>query len=129
MLTAVFAMRWVRGFDDQILEALKSADPKIHYEAVRAAGTWGVAEAWSHVLALVNDSCTEKTLLLSAISAVGTIRPAEAREILKDFADSDDEDIAEAADEAIFMADGALGMEEEDEEEDDDWVVGHEWIN
>src|SRR6202795_260569 len=26
VLTAVFAMRWVRGFDEQILEALKSAD-------------------------------------------------------------------------------------------------------
>jgi hypothetical protein len=38
MLTAVFSMRWVRGFDDQILAALKSADPEIHYEAVK--GCW-----------------------------------------------------------------------------------------
>src|SRR3984885_7218932 len=38
MLTAVFSMRWVRGFDSQILEALKSAEPEIHYEAVIAAG-------------------------------------------------------------------------------------------
>jgi hypothetical protein len=30
MLTAVFAMRWVRGFDDRILEALKSGDSEIH---------------------------------------------------------------------------------------------------
>jgi hypothetical protein len=45
MLTAVFAMGRVRGFDDQILEALKSADPEIHYEAVEAAGAWGLAAA------------------------------------------------------------------------------------
>lgn len=40
MLTAVFSMRWVAGFDDQILEALKNADPDIHHEAVEAAGNW-----------------------------------------------------------------------------------------
>ena len=38
MLTAVFAMRWVRGFDDRILDALNSADPEIHFQAVEAAG-------------------------------------------------------------------------------------------
>src|SRR6202521_5674419 len=42
MLTAVFSMRRVRGFDDRILEALKSADPDIHYEAVVAAGNWAL---------------------------------------------------------------------------------------
>jgi hypothetical protein len=39
-LTAVFSMRWVRGFDAQILLALKSDDPEIHLEAVHAAGNW-----------------------------------------------------------------------------------------
>ncbi len=50
MLTAVFSMRWVRGFDDQILEALKSADPEIHYEAVEAAGNWGLDAAWPPIV-------------------------------------------------------------------------------
>jgi len=76
MLTAVFSMRWVRGFDDQILEALKSADPDIHYEAIAAADTWGLAPAWSHVVALVQDRDTPKPLLLAAIGAVAGIRPA-----------------------------------------------------
>ncbi len=122
MLTAVFSMRWVRGFDDQILEALKSADPEIHYEAVEAAGNWGLAAAWSHIVALVHDAATPKSLLLAAIGAVASIRPAEARRILIDLADSDDEEIAEAADEAIGMAETA--SDEEDDEE-----VGSEWIN
>jgi hypothetical protein len=122
MLTAVFSMRWVRGFDDQILEALKSTDPEIHYEAVEAAGNWGLAAAWSHIVALVHDAATPKSLLLAAIGAVASIRPAEARRILIDLADSDDEEIAEAVDEAIEMAETA--SDEEDDEE-----VGSEWIN
>ena len=122
ILTAVFSMRWIRGFDDQILEALKSADPEIHYEAVEAAGTWGLAAAWSHIVALVHGAATPKPLLLAAISAVASIRPAEARRILVDLADSGDEEIAEAADEAI-------GMAETVSDEEDDGEVGSEWTN
>jgi hypothetical protein len=123
MLTAVFGMRWVKGFDDQILEALNSADPEIHYEAVEAAGNWALDGAWSHTVALVNNAGTPRPLLLAAIGAVASIRPAEARRVLTDLADSDDEEIAEAADEAIGMAEAAT-YEEDDEEEEDasDWV-------
>src|SRR5207302_8442468 len=96
MLTAVFSMRWVRGFDDQILLALKSGDPEMQYEAVKAAGNWELDAAWSHIVGLLNDAHSPKPLLLAAIGAVGSIRPVEAREILVDLADSDDEEIAEA---------------------------------
>ncbi len=120
MLTAVFSMRWVRGFDDQILAALKSADAEIQYEAVKAAGNWELNAAWSHMVELVNDAHTPKPLLLAAISAVGSIRPAEAGNILVELADSEDEEIAEAADEA--MAEAEVASDEEDDEED-------EWIN
>jgi hypothetical protein len=125
MLTAVFAMGWVRGFDNQILAALESANPDIHYEAVQAAGYWELDAAWPHVVDLVNDPDTPKRLLLAAIGAVGSIRPAEAAMILIDLADSDDEDIAEAADEALMMAEGATAYEEEDQEEDEKGG----WIN
>ena len=105
-LTAVFSMRWVRGFDDQILEALKSADPEIHYQAVCAAGNWEVAAAWSHITALVTSRETEKPLRLAAIDAVASIRPQEAGTILVDLTDSDDEDIVEAVYEAMARAEG-----------------------
>ncbi|MFN0104162.1 MAG: HEAT repeat domain-containing protein [Bryobacteraceae bacterium] len=118
MLTAVFSMRWVCGFDDQIMDALKSADPDIHYEAVEAAGNWGLASAWSHVVALVDDAGTAKPLRLAAIAAIGAIRPVDARSVLTALVDSDDEEIAEAAEEAILMAEGA--SEEED---------GGKWVN
>ena len=128
MLTAVFAMRWVRGFDKQILEALESANRDIHYEAVRAAGNWELDAAWDHVVELLNDPDTPKNLLLAAIEAAGSIRPTEAGMILVDLADSDDEDIAEAADEAMMMAEGASAYEEDEEDDEEEDDEG-EWIN
>ena len=119
MLTAVFSMRWVRGFDDQILLALKSGDPEIQYEAVNAAGNWELDAAWSHIVELLNDAHSPKPLLLAAIGAVGSIRPAEAREILVDLADSDDEEIAEAIAEAMAAAKVPI---DEDDDEEDEWV-------
>lgn len=122
MLTAVFSMRWVRGFDDQILLALKSGDPEIQYEAVNAAGNWELDAAWSHIVELLNDAHSPKPLLLAAIGAVGSIRPAEAREILVDLADSDDEEIAEAIDEAMAAAKVSTDEEDEEDDEEDEWV-------
>jgi HEAT repeat protein len=116
MLTAVFAMRWVRGFDDQILKALKSDDPEIKYQAVIAAGNWGLDGAWSPIVELLNDGHSPKALLLAAIDAVGSIRRDEAQEILVDLADSDDEEIAQAVEEALAQPD--IDLDEEDGEPD-----------
>ena len=120
-LTAVFSMRFVRGFGDQILEALESADPDVHYEAVCAAGNWEVDAAWPHITTLVTSKETEKPLLLAAIDAVASIRPREAGGILVDLTDSDDEDIAEAAYEAMSMAEG---VSDEEYDDGDDESVG-----
>ena len=138
-LTAVFCMRYVRGFEKQILEALESQDPKIHYEAISAAGNWEVDAAWPHITALLASSATSKDLLLAAIEAVATIRPREAGPLLVDLADSDDEDIADAADEAMSMAAGMAdadfddaefdGDEDEDEDEDEPRGGNHRTIH
>jgi hypothetical protein len=117
-LTAVFCMQFLPGFDGEILESLESTSPDIHYEAVRAAGTWGVAAAWPHISKLLASKKTEKTLLLAAIEAVAGIRPEEAAVVLGNFIDSDDEDIVDAAHEAMTMA--GVEWEDEDDEEDDD---------
>jgi hypothetical protein len=122
MLTAVFAMRWIRGFDTQILDALKSTNPEIHYEAVKAAGAREVAAAWPHIRPLVEDDETPKDLLLAAIEAVADIRPHEARKTLGDLMDSNDEDIADAASEAIDMAEMRSGDEDDEEEAIDPWI-------
>jgi hypothetical protein len=121
ILTAVFSMRWIPGFDDQILEALKSGDAEIQCEAIQAAGNWGLAAAWSPILALVRDAATTKSLLLAAIGAVAIIRPAEARSVLSDLANSDDEEIAEAVDEDIGMTE-TVSDKEDDEEDRSGWI-------
>lgn len=118
ILTAVFAMRYVAGFNEQIVEALRSADPDIHYEAVVAAGNWEVAAAWPHISALLKDPNIPKELLLAAIETVPSIHPDEAWEVLEGFTLSEDEEIAEAAQEAIDMAE--IGMDEEFEIEEDE---------
>ena len=115
-LTAVFCMRWVRGFGAQILEALKSEDPEIHHEAVHAAGNWELDEAWPHVVELVTSADTDKPLLLAAIDAVASLRPEEAGEILVDLTSSDDEDIVDAAEEATAMAEGELAAERDEDD-------------
>jgi len=117
VLTAVFAMRFVNGFEDETMEALKSSDPEIHREAVLAAGEKELDAAWPHVLKLAKDDRTEKDLRIAAIGAVGSIRPEEAQDILFKLAESEDEDIAEAADEALA---DVLPDEYEDEEDDDE---------
>ena len=118
-LTAAFCMGHVRGFDKQILEALENADAGIHYQAVRAAGTWEVDAAWPHVAALATSEHTNKDLRLAAIDALGTIRPDESMDILGDLSDSEDEDIAEAAGEALSMAEGMSGEEFDDDDDDE----------
>lgn len=115
-LTAVFCMRFVRGFDEEILEALDSESPEIMQEAVSAAGEGGVEAAWPHIVALITTEGTPKDLLLPAIEAVAAIRPRERAEILGPLTLSDDEDIVEAAEEALALAGGALVEDDEDED-------------
>jgi hypothetical protein len=115
-LTAVFCMGFVRGFDEQILEALASDNPEIHYHAVCAAGNWEVDAAWRHIAALAASEDTDKPLRLAAIEAVANIRPEDAVEILNQLIDSEDEDIAEAAYEALTLA-GALPLDEDEDDE------------
>jgi HEAT repeat protein len=119
VLTAVFAMQWVRGFDDQIMEALGNRDVEIQAEAVMAAGNWSLDAAWDHVAALVEGPETPKSLRLAAIEAIGSIRPQEAMEILIDLSSSQDQVIAEAAEEALLMAEGAESFADGDDEDED----------
>lgn len=113
-LTAVFCMRFVRGFNEQIIEALESENQGIFYEAVCAAGNWDMDAAWSHIAALITSKNTKKYMLLAAIEAVASIRPQEAAQILIDLTQSEDQDIAEAASEAIAMTEVFLDIEDDD---------------
>ena len=113
-LTAVFAMEFVRGFDDEILEALGSENDEIEYQAICAAGAWGLGGAWRHVSGILASDCDDKALLLAAIEAVASIRPEEADVALVDLMDHDDEDVVNAVHEAMVMADGLAALDLED---------------
>jgi uncharacterized protein (UPF0147 family) len=104
LLTAVFCMAYVKGFEDQILESLESKNPEIFYEAVRAAGNWGVKEAWPYVKEIITGEDVDKPLLIAAIDACIHINSHESVDILSELSLSDDEEIAEAAEEALSMA-------------------------
>jgi hypothetical protein len=118
-LTAIFCTRFVKGFDAEILHALSSRDPDVHYEAVVAAGAWGIGAAWPHIVDLVASESVEKALRLAAIAAVPSIRPDEAGTILGALLDSDDQEVVEAVEEALAMAEGlsddAAWKDDEDE--------------
>jgi hypothetical protein len=117
-LTSVFCMGFLPGFKDEILEALQSGNEDLEYEAVIAAGNWELDEAWPHIAGLVVLKETDKTLLLAAIDAVAAIRPRDAGKTLAHLLDSLDEDIVDAAHEAISMAEGYLAAEAENEDEE-----------
>lgn len=72
-----------------------------------------------HVAALVTSRETDKPLLLAAIDAVASIRPHEAAELLDDLDDSDDEDIVAAVEDAMAMAEGAYGADDDFDDDDD----------
>ncbi len=116
-LSAVFAMRFVRGFDEQILNALESPNAEIHYQAVVAAGNWQLEGAWQHLVRLLNGENTEKPLLLAAIEAAVNIHPAEVGLHLVDLADHEDEDIVDAAHEAMAFAEAEAGLVDFDDDE------------
>lgn len=131
-LTAVFCMRFMDGFEKEILESLTSKNADIQRNAVEAAGSMEIDAAWPHIKKLITSRKTEKSLLLSAIEAASALRPEET-EIYDHLVDSYDEDVSEAALDAISLADikasmrfeqsanGDAGDDEDafDEDEDD----------
>lgn len=119
-LTAVFCMRYVRGFDDAILESLTSKNEDIRYEAVCAAGNWEVDAVWPHITKIVTSKKTDKRLLLAAIEATARFRPDETLSVLHDLLNSEDEDIVDAVHEAVAMV-GDDWAEGTDDDEDDEW--------
>ncbi len=123
-LTAVFCMGYVQGFEKEILAALKSDDEKIFYEAVCSAGTQELADAWPTIETLLKDGDTEKSLLIAALEASITVNPSEAVDILMEYSEHEDEEVAEAAEDALGMLTAMTGaLDEDDDLEGEDDVI------
>jgi hypothetical protein len=110
--TAVFCMRFVPGFEPQILEAMQQADDVVFYQAVLAAGSKRVQAAWDQVVALLSHPKVEKPLLLAAVDTVACLRPTAAPAELAALLESGDEDVVEAIHEALAM--GSVNVEDDD---------------
>jgi HEAT repeat protein len=118
-LTAVFCMRFIQGFDQEILEALKSADPEIRYQAIHAAGNWGLKAAWPQIAKLLYLKNRDRALLLAAIDAAAGIGIPEAAALLGTLLESEDDEILDSVHEALAMM--GEGLLEDDYDEDDEW--------
>jgi len=107
LLTALFCMQYIQGFQQEILEALQSKIPEIQYMAIQAAGNWGVTEAWSGISDVLRNQDADMDLLLAAIDAAVDIGHPEAISVLNDLLDRsrDNDDIYEAVHEALAMLD------------------------
>ena len=122
-LTAVFGMRFVAGFEDEIVEALASLDPLVRYEAVQAVGSWRVEAAWPVIRDILVAEGGDRDLLLAAIEAVTSLHsdPELIAEALSPLAESPDPEIAEAVLDALLMA-HAPWAGGEDDEPDGPWM-------
>ncbi len=106
IVSALFCMAYIKGFQQEILEALQSKIPEIKYEAIRAAGTWGIADAWSDICEVLTDQAADKGLLLAAIDASVGIEHHEVSAALgKLLVDSSDEDVIATVHESLAMLD------------------------
>ncbi len=104
IVSALFCMAYIKGFQQEILEALQSRIPEIKYEAIRAAGNWGITDAWSDICEVLTDQSANKGLLLAAIDASVGIEHHEAIAALEKLLDnSSDEDVIAAAHESLAM--------------------------
>ncbi len=119
-LTALFCMRYVQGFDEEILGALKSRNEAIRGEAVGAAGTWELAAAWPSIAPLLTPK-TPKPLLLAAIEAAALVCPEGAIELLLPLLRSRDAEVVEATREALTIAEGGEECEDDEEEHEGPW--------
>ncbi|MCP4664295.1 MAG: hypothetical protein GY856_53605 [bacterium] len=122
--TAVFCMAHLPGFDDEILTALGSDDPGVELEAVRAAGQRGIEKAAAALFDRAASEATERSIRLAAVEGLANVRPPGAQELLTSLSESDDEEIADVAEEALeeFLVWEMAEAEMDEDSELPDWL-------
>lgn len=101
-ITALRCMFHHDGFEGEILESLPNENLDVRAEAIRAAGSGGLQEAWPYIrTVLIEAASAYKPLLLAAIDSIGHVRPEDAQGLLEHLVSSDDQDIARAAEKAL----------------------------
>jgi HEAT repeat protein len=108
--SAVFAMgRSVDPYWGEILlRELGNLDPEMRYEAARACGELELKEAVPILARLINDA--DREVQGAAVWALGQIGGQGARRVLRACCESDDEIVAEAAEEALSELEFSEGI-------------------
>jgi HEAT repeat protein len=117
-MTAIFSMGFVRGFQQELLDTLRSADGDLLYEAVRAAGNAEVQKAAPILEAFALSDETDRDVRLEAIAALPSV-DRECFDLLDELADSSDEEVRAAAEEALEELQ-MFGEDLDDEEEEEE---------
>lgn len=108
--SAVFAMG--RSVDpywrETLLRELENPDPEMRYEAARACGELELKEVVPILARLINDA--DREVQGAAVWALGQIGGRGARRVLRACCESDDEIVAEAAEEALSELEFSEGI-------------------
>lgn len=88
-------LRWL----EPVLQAMRSSEPMLRYEAARASGELGSQRAVPVLIDLLADQ--DREAQLAAVAALGKLGGRTAGAALRKLLQSDDEVLREAADEAL----------------------------
>jgi uncharacterized protein (UPF0147 family) len=116
-MTAIFSMGYVRGFEKELVDQLRTASGDLLYEAVRSAGRAEVQEAAAIIEGLAISEDADRDVRLEAIAALPSVDP-DCFDLLDELSESQDEQVRAAAEEALEelqMMDEDLGDEEDDD--------------
>lgn len=112
-LTAVFAMGYLHGFEDEIREAFEGDDPALRREAMLTAGHGPSGEILAdELLPVAADPEAPQQDRLIAIDRVAELHPDGAFEILDELTADLDAVVADAAEEALEEVTFWLGLDE-----------------
>jgi hypothetical protein len=116
--TAVFCMGYFAGFESTILATLDDSNQDLVFEAVRAAGSQELKEAADKISEFA-ASAADRDVRLESILALPYVK-RDSIDQLESLADSDDDEIAEAAEAALDDLSMLQGEDMYDEEEVDE---------
>lgn len=125
-VTGLFCAGFVSGFEDDVRRALHEGTLEEKVEAWRAAANLELQDVGPHAIAVARDPAAPQEERFEAIGALAWIGESAAATIaLDEIASGDDEELAEAATEAMSLRNNTetemwdvTGADDEDEDEE-----------
>lgn len=124
-VTAVFAMGFLGGFDDEIETAFRGDDPILRREAMRAAGLAELEHLAPELLEVAMDAEADPEERIAALEALGELQQVDYQDEIQELTDDEDPEVAEAAQEALEEIETWAGIAARDFDLDD--VESLEW--